>query len=116
MRTQDPAILLAAQDEETTAREAALARDLERIIEATTGASTDDEHDPEGATIGFERAQVAALLDQARRHRADLDRALDRLLAGAYGTCETCGESIAPARLQVRPAASTCIGCAGRRQ
>ncbi|MGW5187829.1 TraR/DksA family transcriptional regulator [Kribbella sp. NPDC004138] len=32
--------------------------------------------------------------------------------AGTYGTCEQCGQPIAPARLQARPAARTCITCA----
>ena len=60
----------------TTARERtatqvdALARDLDQIFEASELVSTDDEHDPEGTTIAYERAQVTALLAQARE---DLD-------------------------------------------
>jgi RNA polymerase-binding transcription factor DksA len=93
-------------------RRLALRRDFERIVEAAQSVSTDDEHDPEGSTIAFERAQVAALLDQAERQLAELDAAVARLDAGAYGRCESCGRPIAPERLLVRPAATRCIDCA----
>jgi RNA polymerase-binding transcription factor DksA len=71
-----------------------------------------DEHDPEGAATDLERSQIEALLDQARRHLSDFDRALRRLEESHYGTCESCGRPIAPERLAARPEASTCITCA----
>ena len=63
--------LLEAERQEALDRLAALERDHVGIIEAAGSANHDDEHDPEGATIAFEREQVAALLDQTRAH---LDR------------------------------------------
>jgi RNA polymerase-binding transcription factor DksA len=108
----DAVARLSSARAEATARKAALERDFGRIVDAATGSNADDEHDPEGATIGFERAQLGALLDQARARSAELDAASDRLSAGTYGRCERCSETIDPARLQVRPAASTCIHCA----
>jgi RNA polymerase-binding transcription factor DksA len=42
----------------------------------------------------------------------EVEAAIDRLAAGAYGVCEQCGQPIATARLEARPAARTCIGCA----
>jgi RNA polymerase-binding transcription factor DksA len=81
-------------------------------VAASRSSNADDEHDPEGATIAFERQQVAALLDQARRRLADVETALERRAAGSYGICETCGRPIAPERLAARPAARTCIACA----
>jgi DnaK suppressor protein len=104
--------LLAAERTETIAAIMALTRDYEGIVSAATGVATDDEHDPEGATIAFERAQVAGLLDQARRRLADVDDALDRIAQGRYGRCEECGQPISTARLAARPAARTCISCA----
>lgn len=89
-----------------------LQRDLTGIIEAVAGVGTDDEHDPEGSTIAFERAQVDSLLIRVRDHLADLDLALERLEAGTYGMCERCGQPIAAERLIARPAARTCITCA----
>jgi DnaK suppressor protein len=81
------------------------------IVEASRDSNADDEHDPEGATIAFERSQVEALVRQARAHLAEVDAALARLEAGAYGTCERCGRAVAPARLEARPVARTCVSC-----
>ncbi|MEP7024976.1 MAG: TraR/DksA C4-type zinc finger protein [Actinomycetota bacterium] len=113
----------AARDRLVTERAAtatsitALARDFDGIVDAATSVATDDEHDPEGATIAFERAQVAALLEQARSHLADVDDALTRIADGCYGSCERCGQAIGAGRLAARPAARTCISCAaGRRR
>lgn len=105
---------LAEERAKTLERIEALNRDRDGLIESATGTGVDDEHDPEGATIAFERSQIEALLDQSRRHLSELDRALRQLAEGAYGTCESCGTPIAPERLAARPAARTCITCAGR--
>lgn len=91
---------------------AALQRDLAAMVESSAQASVDDEHDPEGATVAFERAQVAALLTQASARLADVNRALGRVAAGTYGICERCGEAIATERLAARPFATTCVRCA----
>jgi RNA polymerase-binding transcription factor DksA len=103
---------LDAERLDTLDRIAALSREFDGIVASSAGVATDDEHDPEGATIAFERAQLAALIDQARGHLAELDDALDRLRQGSYGRCERCGRPIAAERLAARPAARTCITCA----
>lgn len=101
-----------------TARDAVLAQIAEltsahaEIMAASEGSNVDDEHDPEGATIAFERQQAAALLEQARGTLAAIDAALARQAAGSYGTCTRCGQQIGAVRLAVRPHASHCIGCA----
>ncbi|MGA5039285.1 TraR/DksA family transcriptional regulator [Streptomyces capoamus] len=104
--------LLAADRVGTLHQIAALGREFEGIVEANALVAIDDEHDPEGASTAFERAHVAALLSQAREHLNDLDRALERLESGDYGRCEQCGEPIPTERLEVRPAAKTCVRCA----
>jgi len=96
-------------------RIAALERDIARVVEATADANTDDEHDPEGATIAFERAQASSLRERALSRLTELDDALARLAAGDYGRCERCGEAIGTDRLAARPAARLCIACASRR-
>ena len=90
----------------------ALTREFDELVAASRSSNADDEHDPEGATIAFERQQVVALLEQARRRLADVEAALAHREAGTYGICETCGRPIAPERLAARPAARTCIDCA----
>jgi RNA polymerase-binding protein DksA len=89
-----------------------LSREFAEMVAASKASNADDEHDPEGATIAFERQQVVALLEQARRRLADVEAALARRDAGDYGICENCGRPIAPERLAARPAARTCIACA----
>lgn len=107
--------LLDADRAATTARIDALGRDFDDIVDAASDVATDDEHDPDGATIAFERAAVTALIDQARQHLADIDQALERLAAGIYDRCERCGGDIGAARLEARPVARTCISCASAR-
>jgi DnaK suppressor protein len=96
-------------------RLAGLGREFNGIVESSASANTDDEHDPEGATIAFERQHVAALLDQGRDHLADIEAALRRVDDGSYGRCESCGQPIASGRLAARPTATRCVACAGRR-
>jgi DnaK suppressor protein len=105
---------LAADRADTVQRIAALTREFDGIVESAALGATDDEHDPEGATIAFERAQTASLLEQAQARLADLDQAIRRIEAGTYGRCEDCGQPITADRLAARPAARTCIGCAAR--
>ena len=93
-----------------------LAESLAAIVAASEAANLDDEHDPEGATVGFERAQVSALLDDARARLSELDAAAARLHEGGYGVCERCGQPIAPARLEAQPATRVCIVCASGRR
>ena len=91
---------------------AALEREHAALVAASESSNADDEHDPEGATIGFERAQLAATIDLTRSRVTDLDRALERLSGGDYGRCEVCGGDIGVERLAARPAATRCIACA----
>ncbi len=79
---------------------------------ASTDVATDDEHDPEGHTIAWERQQSASLLAHARSTLAEVDAALARLDDDRYGTCVACGTAIAPARLDALPSTPTCVSCA----
>ncbi len=90
-----------------------LTRSFDDIVAANEQANTDDEHDPEGTTIAFERSQVSALLGQARDDRASLRRALDRIDDDTgYGVCIDCRAFIGVDRLLALPAATRCIRCA----
>ena len=76
--------------------------------------STDDEHDPEGPTLAFERSQSSAMMQQSERHIEEIDAALLRMDEGTYGLCTNCGRAIAVGRLQARPQAEHCIHCAAK--
>ncbi len=90
----------------------ALQRGFTDIVEAAELTSTDDEHDPEGATIAYERAQVWSLFRQARADLAALDDAVARVVDGTIAVCATCGGPIALERLLALPHTRTCISCA----
>lgn len=83
------------------------------LVAASLESNADDEHDPEGATIGFERAQLDATIASTERQVEQLLAARARIDLGTYGICEVCGEPIPAARLEVRPAATTCVRHAG---
>jgi RNA polymerase-binding transcription factor DksA len=98
--------------DEARAEVGTLEGDLQALFEASVSSNADDEHDPEGSTIAFERAQLTAVLAAARQRRTDLTDAIARLDGGRYGVCDSCGEPIPAARLTARPASRTCVGCA----
>jgi len=110
--TQQLLTLLTERRRRALRRRDASQRDVEDIVERSSDASRDDEHDPEGATIAFERAQVTALLAAAEQELVDIDRAVARVRSGLHDRCEACGAEVPVERLRARPAARTCIGCA----
>ena len=102
----------------TTEREAArtqissLDADFATIVDASREVATDDEHDPEGATIAYERAQALALLRQAREDLVRLSVARATIDAGQRLVCAVCGEEIDAERISGLPTADRCIRCA----
>ena len=107
---------LAIEHVAAEARASALARDVAVIVESARAGATDDEHDPEGATVAFERAQAMAMLEETRVQIGELEAAQARITDGTYGRCERCHQDIAAERLAARPVATLCIGCASRRR
>lgn len=101
--------LLLALRADALARLGGLDEAHQEVVDAARGANVDDEHDPEGATIAFERAQLEALAGGAQRRLREVDAALARLAAGTYGTCAVGGEPVDDARLEARPTATTCV-------
>jgi DnaK suppressor protein len=55
-------------------------------------------------------ATRSLLVERANR----IAEALERLRDGEYGTCQECGEPIAPARLRAMPEVTTCVRCQDR--
>src|SRR3954463_6540460 len=100
---------LVADRAATLRRIEALSGDVDAVIEAASDVATDDEHDPEGATIAFERARVGALLEQARVHLTHIADAGSRIDRGRDGVWGIFGEPIGAERLAARPVARTCI-------
>jgi DnaK suppressor protein len=92
--------------------------DLRREIEGYDADPDSDEVAFEG-DAGFsdrshsteERARMIAVVRALRSNLHDVDRALAKMDAGTYGTCERCGEPIAQERLEAIPWALLCIDC-----
>lgn len=64
----------------------------------------------------FEREHELALTHNARELLAQTERAIARIEAGTYGTCESCGNAIGKARLQAFPRATLCVACKQREE
>ena len=79
----DARTLLDAERTLVLGRLAALSADHDAVVAASLDTNADDEHDPEGATIAFERSQIGSLVRQARDHLAEIDAALGRLEDGS---------------------------------
>jgi len=105
------AIVEAAHDR-TLRQVESLQRSVASIVEAAELTSTDDEHDPEGATIAYERAQAIALLRQAIGDLDALAVVRAGLVSGEDVSCTDCGRPVGLERLAALPTARRCIGCA----
>lgn len=85
--------------------------------------------DPDGDEVSFvddagfsdrshstqERSRLISVVETLRTNLADVERALELIDAGNYGTCERCGRPIDPVRLEARPWALLCIDCKQKR-
>jgi RNA polymerase-binding transcription factor DksA len=109
---EDVARRLQEERERAQARLDHLRREREEIVATVQLDPPDDEHDPDGATLAWEREQLAALIAAQTERLGAIDDALDRVAAGTHGRCTDCGEPIPPARLEIRPAATRCVDCA----
>lgn len=86
--------------------------EIELATLMASGGGTDDEHDPDGSTLAYERSRASSLLAQARRSLEEIDTATERLRTGNYGLCDKCGARIAAERLAALPATAQCVTCA----
>ncbi|MFD8421346.1 TraR/DksA family transcriptional regulator [Streptomyces sp. NPDC059668] len=69
----------------------------------------DDQADT--GTKNITRESEMALAANAREMLVQTERALEKLDAGTYGLCESCGEPIGKARMQAFPRATLCVEC-----
>lgn len=99
-----------------------------QIAQALAALDAGDDLGAEGqATVALDQQSVGRLsrmdalqnqaMAKAQHSRRALERkrlkaALLRMDEGEFGSCEDCGDDIAPARLDLDPAALLCISCA----
>jgi DnaK suppressor protein len=85
-----------------------LAAQIDSLEPGRNNSAVDDNFADSGQ-VAAEQGENQALASQLRNEMDEVERALAKLDAGTYGLCETCGEPIAPARLEAMPAARFCI-------
>lgn len=91
-----------------TAERDRLAAQINSLEPGSSDAQVDDNFADSGQ-VAAEQGENQALAAQLRSELEEVERALAKLDDGTYGRCETCGEPIAPARLEAMPAARHCI-------
>jgi len=94
---------------------AELERQLAELGHGGEGGLTYDPNFADSSQVTAERGEADALAAKLRETLAEVENALSKIEAGTYGECEVCGKPIAPARLEAKPAARTCIDCASKR-
>ena len=65
----------------------------------------------EEATESLELEKRLAVGKQVRDHLDEIEHALHKFKEGTYGLCDSCGNPIAPDRLEALPQASLCVEC-----
>ena len=93
------------QAEELRAQAEALA------LEHEPGDVQFDEEGGEGGTANVDRELDLHLSAQAQAAIEEIDAALDKITAGTYGFCESCGSPVPKARLEALPHARLCVSC-----
>ena len=65
----------------------------------------------EEATESFELEKRLAWEKQIKEHLVEIEHALHKFEEGTYGLCDSCGQPIAPERLEALPQANLCMDC-----
>jgi DnaK suppressor protein len=106
--------------EEEKERLEELIADYERELEEArlTESSSDRSPDPgnaEASSMKLEYAKELSIEQNTLDLLSKVNRALERVKAGTYGICESCGNAIPVERLDVLPYSTLCVECASRR-
>jgi DnaK suppressor protein len=93
--------------------------DYERDLEEArlTESSSDRSPDPgnaEASSMKLEYAKELSIEQNTLDLLSKANRALERIDAGTYGICESCGKAIPIERLEVLPYSTLCVECASR--
>ena len=59
----------------------------------------------------YEREKTWAIVRRIETKIDSIDRAIELAKQGKYGICESCGERIDPARLEILPEVTLCLNC-----
>ncbi len=93
-----------------------LIEELDQLLAGVRPAEERREGSPFGkreeeATETFELEKRLALEKRLRAQLAEVEQALHKFEDGTYGSCDVCGQSIDPDRLEALPQANLCMNC-----
>ncbi len=80
------------------------------LIEQRSAVSTEIEEHSDGEALANSEVE-SAIVASNDKLLEKIEFALQRIDAGSYGKCDTCGEQIGTARLEAKPAVSLCTSC-----
>ncbi len=69
----------------------------------------------DSSQVTAERGEAEALARTLGETLAEVERAIEKIDEGSFGTCEACEKAIAAPRIEAMPAAKLCIDCASNR-
>ena len=98
--------LKAELEERLVVLQARLAKIKKDVTQGHSGDSAEQAQERENDEV------VDAIGNETAQSIRGIQAALERISAGTYGICDSCGEDISPARLEVVPEATRCVNCA----
>src|SRR3954452_13902963 len=66
----------------------------------------------DGTTEAVSRLTDVGVVDSVNTTEARIERALEKIAEGSYGTCDNCGNAIPQGRLDAAPESILCVVCA----
>lgn len=87
---------------------------LKEAAGTVSGMSSESEGFPDPtdrASLECDRNFLLRIRDRERKLIQKIEEALQRIEAGKFGLCESCGGEISEERLRVRPVTTLCIDC-----
>ena len=103
--------LLLQKREQTLQEKDKLMTMLHNAYDDDTVHSSNDSFSADNASHNTESETTSLLLDREVRFLYQIDRALEAINQGTYGTCRKCGKAIDEARLKAVPTTFICIAC-----
>jgi DnaK suppressor protein len=88
--------------------------ELSDLLRNSGDGAGDDQAD--SGSSALEREQELTLVNNTRDMLVQANRALARIAAGTFGTCDSCGRAIGKARVQAFPRAILCVECKHREE
>lgn len=105
---------LSADRERLAAELVAADAELSDLLRNSGDGAGDDQAD--SGSSALEREHELTLVNNTRDLLDQTVHALERLAAGTYGVCDSCGLPIGKARLQAFPRAMLCVACKQREE